>query len=42
MTVNDNRKKAEGLESFFKNLRKLSARAGKILAANVLKTRDER
>ena len=37
MTVSDNTMKAEGLGSFFKNLGKLSAKAGKKLATNVLK-----
>ena len=37
MTVSDNTIKAEGLSSFFKNLGKLSAKAGKKLATNVLK-----
>ena len=36
MTVSDNTIKAEGLGSFFKNLRKISAKAGKKLAKNVL------
>ena len=37
MTVSDNTIKAEGLGSFFKNLGKISAKAGKKLATNVLK-----
>ena len=37
MIVTDNTIKAEGLSSFFKNLGKLSAKAGKKLATNVLK-----
>ena len=37
MTVSDNTIKAEGLSSFFKNLGKISAKAGKKLATNVLK-----
>ena len=37
MIVTDNTTKAEGLSSFFKNLGKLSAKAGKKLATNVLK-----
>ena len=37
MIVTDNTIKAEGLGSFFKNLGKISARAGKKLATNVLK-----
>ena len=37
MIVTDNTIKAEGLGSFFKNLGKLSAKAGKRLATNVLK-----
>ena len=37
MIVTDNTIKAEGLGSFFKNLGKLSAKAGKKLANNVLK-----
>ena len=37
MTVSDNTTKAEGLGSFFKNLGKHSAKAGKKLATNVLK-----
>ena len=37
MTVSDNTTKAEGLGSFFKNLGKISAKAGKKLANNVLK-----
>ena len=36
MTVSDNTVKAEGLGSFFKNLVKLSAKAGKKLAKNVI------
>ena len=36
MTVSDNTIKAEGLGSFFKNLGKISAKAGKKLAKNVL------
>ena len=36
MTVSDNTIKAEGLGSFFKNLGKISAKAGKKLAENVL------
>ena len=37
MTVSDNTIKAEGLGNFFKNLGKISAKAGKKLATNVLK-----
>ena len=37
MTVSDNTIKAEGLSSFFKSLGKISAKAGKKLATNVLK-----
>ena len=37
LTVSDNTIKAEGLGSFFKNLGKISATAGKKLATNVLK-----
>ena len=37
MIVSDNTIKAEGLGSFFKNLGKVSAKAGKKLAKNVLK-----
>ena len=37
MTVIDNTIKAEGLSSFFKNFGKFSAKAGKKIAANVLK-----
>ena len=37
MIVTDNTIKAEGLSSFFKNLGKLSAKAGKKLATNLLK-----
>ena len=37
MTVSDNTIKAEGLGSFFKNLGKFSAKAGKKLATNALK-----
>ena len=36
MTVSDNTIKAEGLGSFFKNLGKISAKAGKKLAKSVL------
>ena len=36
MIVTDNTIKAEGLSSFFKNLGKISAKAGKKLAKNVL------
>ena len=36
MTVSDNTIKAEGLGSFFKNLGKFSAKAGKKLAKNVI------
>ena len=36
MIVSDNTIKAEGLSSFFKNLGKISAKAGKKLAKNVL------
>ena len=36
MTVSDNTIKAEGLGSFFKNLGKISAKAGKKLAKNVI------
>ena len=41
MTVSDNTIKAEGLSSFFKNLGKISAKAGKKLAKNV-KSNQER
>ena len=37
MTVSDNTIKAEGLGSFFKNLGKISAKAGKKLTTNALK-----
>ena len=37
MIVSDNTIKAEGLGSFFKNLGKISSKAGKKLAKNVLK-----
>ena len=37
MTVSDNTIEAEGLSSFFKNLGKLSAKAGNKIATNVLK-----
>ena len=37
MTVSDNTIKAEGLGSFFKNLGKISSKAGKKLATNVIK-----
>ena len=37
MIVTDNTIKAEGLSSFFKNLGKISAKAGKKLATNILK-----
>ena len=37
MIVSDNTIKAEGLGSFFKNLGKISSKAGKKLASNVLK-----
>ena len=37
MTVSDNTIKAEGLGSFFKNLGKTSAKAGKKIATNALK-----
>ena len=37
MIVSDNTKKAEGLGSFFKNLGKVSSKADKKLATNVLK-----
>ena len=37
MIVSDNTIKAEGLGSFFKNLGKISAKAGKKLATNALK-----
>ena len=37
MIVSDNTIKAEGLGSFFKNLGKISSKAGKKLATNVLK-----
>ena len=37
MIVSDNTRKAEGLGSFFKNLGKISSKAGKKLATNVLK-----
>ena len=37
MIVSDNTIKAEGLGSFFKNLGRVSAKAGKKLATNVLK-----
>ena len=36
MTVSDNNIKAEGLGSFLKNLGKISSKAGKKLAKNVL------
>ena len=36
MIVSDNTIQAEGLGDFFKNLRKISAKAGKKLAKNVL------
>ena len=36
MTVSDNTIKAEGLGSFFKNLGKVSSKAGKKLAKNVI------
>ena len=36
MTVSDNTIKAEGLSSFFKNLGKISTKAGKKLAKNVI------
>ena len=36
MTVSDNTIKAEGLGSFFKNLGKISSKAGKKLAKNVI------
>ena len=36
MTVSDNTIKAEGLGSFFENLGKISAKAGKKLAKNVI------
>ena len=41
MTVSDNTIKAEGFGSFFKNLGKISGKAGKqlALATNVLKNR---
>ena len=38
MTVSDNTIKAEGLSSFFKNLGKISAKAGEKIATNVLKS----
>ena len=37
MIVSDNTIKAEGLDSFFKNLGKISAKAGKKLATNAFK-----
>ena len=37
MTVSDSTIKAEGLSSFFNNLGKISAKAGKKLATNVIK-----
>ena len=37
MTVSDNTIKAEALDSFFKNMRKISAKAVKKLATNSLK-----
>ena len=37
MIVSDNTIQAEGLGSFFKNLGKISAKAGKKLATNVIK-----
>ena len=37
MIVSDNTIKAEGLSSFFKNLGKISAKAGKTLKTNVIK-----
>ena len=39
MTVSDNTIKAEGLGNFFKKLGKISAKAGKILAKNVISNR---
>ena len=36
MTVSDNAMKAEGLGSFFKNLGKISSKAGKKLAKNII------
>ena len=36
MIVSDNRIKAEGLGTFFKNLGKISSKAGKKLAKNVI------
>ena len=38
MTVSDNTIKAEGLSGFLKTLGKISAKTGKKLASNVLKT----
>ena len=38
MTVSDNTIKPEGLGRFFKNLGKISAKAGRKLATNVLKS----
>ena len=37
MTVSDDTIKAEGLSSFLKNLRKISAKAGKKLATKIIK-----
>ena len=37
MTVSDNTIKAEGLSSFLKNLGKISAKAGKKLAKNLIR-----
>ena len=37
MILSDNVNKSEGLGSFFKNLRKVSTKAGEKLATNVLK-----
>ena len=40
MTVSDNTIQAEGLGGFFKNLGRISAKAGEKLATNVLKNPD--
>ena len=40
MIVSDKTKKAEGLGSFFKNMGKISAKAGRKLATNALKNPD--
>ena len=41
MTVSDNTIQAEQLGSFFKNMGRISAKAGKKLATNVLKKQAE-